>query len=149
MEQQIVSKSLKLSNEILLGSVVELIQNGRQVKINISGSSMQPFLSDGDVILLDNIKLEHIKIGTVILGKYNGAYVLHRVIKKSENFVFIAGDNNLSQIEKIEANDVLAIAIKLIKIDKTINLTSKYFRCLGILWYSLRPFRKVYFKLFK
>ncbi|MCI0920749.1 S24/S26 family peptidase [Sphingobacterium rhinopitheci] len=149
MEQQKVTNAIKLSNDILLGSVVELIKNGKHVKINISGSSMQPFLFDGDAILLTNISFSTIKLGDIILAKYNGAYVLHRVIRKKNSCVFIAGDNNLSQIEKIEAINILAIAVKLFRSNRVISLTSIYSRLLGVIWYCLRPLRKVYAKLFK
>lgn len=149
MEEQLLPGSIKLSNEILLGAVVEFINNGSDVKINISGNSMKPFLSDGDVVLLRNTSLEDTKLGDIVLGKYNGAYVLHRVIGKNRTSVFLAGDNNFNQIEVIEADNILAKAIFLVKDVGYVDLISGCARVKGLIWYYLRPFRKVYFKLFR
>jgi len=149
MKEQLITKSLKLSNDILFECLIELINGGKQVKMNISGSSMQPFLYDGDTIVLQSVKLEDIKLGDVVLGKYNSAYVLHRVINKKKDCIYIAGDNNISQIEIIYIQDICALANTLIKYTGDVNLRSSINRYKGLVWYYLRPFRRVCLKLFK
>jgi len=149
MKEQIITRSVKLSNEILLGSVVELINTGKHVKINISGSSMKPFLHDGNTVLLGKISLVEIQIGDIILGRFNGNYVLHRVIRIGKDCVYLAGDNNLFQVERIESSDLYAIALALYVSEEQVSLTSFYSRYRGLVWYYLRPFRKLINKLFK
>lgn len=144
-----MTKSIKLSNDILIGAIIELVKEGKQVKMNISGSSMNPFLYDGDTIVIRYITLNEVNLGDVVLGKYNNIYVLHRVIHKKKDCIFIAGDNNLSQIEKIESKDIYALATGLVKSDEIVNLTNKIYRFKGLFWYYLRPFRRIYIKLFK
>jgi len=149
MNKQLITKSMKVSNEILLGTVVEFINEGRQVKMNISGSSMQPFLFDGDTVLLKAIQWKDIKLGDIILGKYNGLYVLHRVINKKIDCVHLAGDNNTHQIEVIYSKNIYALATSLIKPMGNVDLTTCSSRYKGLCWYYLRPFRIVWNKLFK
>lgn len=144
MKQQLKTNSIKLSNEILLGSVVELIKSGRKVKINISGSSMIPFLYDGQTILLSDIDMHSIRLGDIVLGRYRDAFVLHRVVRKKDDFIYIAGDNNLNQIERIPSNDIYAVALELYRADKVIKLRGTLIRIRGFIWYCLRPLRKVY-----
>lgn len=149
MKEQSIIKSIKISNEILLDSVVDLIEKGSSVKINISGSSMEPCLYEGDTIVIKGIKLAEVKLGDIILGKYKGAYILHRVIKRAKDCIYIAGDNNLSQIEKIEASDIYAIATEVVKLDNKVDLRSNLSRIKGLIWYYLRFFRRVKVKLLK
>lgn len=149
MKEHISAKSIKFSNEILLGSIVDLVKLGKKVKMNISGSSMQPFLYDGDMLILGKVKLKDIKLGDIILGRYGNSYVLHRVIQIKKDCVYIAGDNNLSQIERIEADEIQALALKVIGRKGNLNLLTKTSRLKGLIWYYLRPFRRVYTKLFK
>lgn len=149
MKEQSSLRSITLSNDILLGSVVEMVGNGSVVKINISGSSMKPFLYNGDSILLKKVAKQNIYLGDIVLGKYHNNYVLHRVVRIENDCVFLAGDNNLSQIERIEEENICAIAIALVTDEGNKDLTTNYRRFLGLLWYCLRPFRKVYFKIFK
>lgn len=149
MKEQVVSKSIKISNDILLDSVVSMVKSGKFVKINVSGSSMNPFLYNGDTIILKDIKIEKIRKGHIILGKYNKAYVLHRVIRKGKNHIYIAGDNNLGLVEEVLVSEVYALATTLIKSNSEIDLTSFYNRALGIIWYYLRPFRRLFTKIYK
>lgn len=148
MKEQRAIKSIKLSNNVLLNSVVDLVKSGRQVKINISGSSMQPFLYDGDLVILGGIQFCEIRLGHIILGRYNNGYVLHRVIEKKKDCVFIAGDNNISQIEKITANEIHAIAVAVVRADHKRSLMTRICRIRGMAWFHLRPFRRIYTKLF-
>lgn len=148
MKEQVVTRSLKLSNEIFLSSVVELLQQGKLVKINVSGGSMRPFLKDGDTILLGYIDFDTVRFGDILLCKYRGEYVLHRMVGKDKNCIYLAGDNNLRYIEKILAKDVYAIAKALVHPKGDVNLESLSSKFKGLVWYYLRPFRRVYSKIF-
>lgn len=149
MKEQVVSLSIKISNDILLGTVVDIVRSGKLVKINITGSSMHPFLQHGDTVILRGIKLKEIKKGDIILGKYKHSYVLHRVIGKRKHCIYIAGDNNLRLVETIDNSEIYAQAVTLVKPSGDVDLTSIYNRYLGISWYYLRPFRWLYIKFFK
>lgn len=148
MKEQLLLKSIKLSNDVFLGTVVQVIDSGSDVKINISGNSMKPFLNDRDTIILRKTNIDTVKVGEIVLGTFNGAYVLHRMIRKGNNCIYIAGDNNVSQIEKINEFDIHAKATYLVRGAKNINLTNCLSRYNGLVWYYIRPLRKLYFKIF-
>lgn len=149
MNEHVVAKSIKLSNDILLDSVVAMVKSGKFVKINVAGSSMKPFLHNGDTIILKDIKLNKIRNGDIILGKYNNAYILHRVIRQRKDCIYMAGDNNLSLVEIIPNSAIYARAVTLVKPKHEGDLTSFYSRWLGLCWYYLRPFRRLYIKIYK
>lgn len=124
-----------------------MIREGKDVRINVVGSSMQPFLYNGDQVVLSEITLVDIKLGDVVLGKYRGSFVLHRVIKKETKSIIMAGDNNLVQLEEIDETNIIAVAKVLVRGDKEINLRASTLKFSGLVWYLLRPFRKVYRKI--
>lgn len=138
---------IKIPNEELFCSVLSLIGCGKNVKITISGTSMEPFIKHGESVVLSPISMQDIKLGDIILGLYNNSYVFHRVIWRSKKCVFLVGDNNLKQIEKIEDFNIYAIGKELIYSKGSKNLRGFSFRFKGIIWYLLRPFRRLYIKL--
>ncbi len=140
-------KSKKVSNLELFSSVLDLIKRGRNVKIKISGTSMEPFIKHAEDVVLSSVSFEDIKLGSVILAEYNNSYVFHRVIRKNKQHIFLVGDNNLIQIERINVHKVYAIGKELIRKHKTVNLLGLNFRIKGLVWYILRPFRRIYVKL--
>ena len=148
MKEQLSVKSIKISNEVLLGSVIEFIKSGKQVKINVVGSSMQPFLFDGDTIILRGIVFDSIRLGDILLGKYLGKYVLHRVVRIGEGCVYLAGDKNLIQIEMVKLEEIYAIAATLLKDNRKIDLTNRIGRFKGLGWFYFRPIRRVFAYIF-
>ena len=61
--------------------VKENLQAGKKVKIRITGSSMEPFISDGDTVVLISFKPQFLKLGMILLGDYKDMTILHRLVK--------------------------------------------------------------------
>lgn len=81
-----------------LNTVTELLRQGHgPVSIPIRGTSMTPFLHEGDTVLLD-LPEHPLHPGDIALyTRPNGSYVLHRILRVSGNTYTMAGD---SQTEK-------------------------------------------------
>ena len=85
---------ITLPNDVMLGSVKELIREGHPVVIMTKGVSMLPFIIGGkDSVLL--VAPEGLKAGDIALAEVvPGKYVLHRVREVSREKVVLQGDGN-------------------------------------------------------
>ncbi|MFZ4263446.1 S24/S26 family peptidase [Sphingobacterium sp. HJSM2_6] len=140
-ESAININAFRISNELFFEQIIPYLAKGQSVKISVAGNSMNPFLVHGDKITLMPIQDQDLKIGRIILAKSSGIYILHRIVKLSDNDIYLAGDGNLAQIEKIKKNEIMAIAYYVERNEKQIYLYSKGKLCLAKLWFFARPFR--------
>ena len=83
-----------LPNDIMLGSVRELIKEGHPVVIMTKGVSMLPFIEGKkDSVLL--VAPEDLKRGDIALAEVSeGRFVLHRVLSADEGTLVLQGDGN-------------------------------------------------------
>lgn len=140
-------KSITIANDSFFSSILQLLKEGKDVKIKVAGKSMEPFIKDGEHVILSPARLEDVQMGDVVLGCFNRNYVFHRVIWKKYDCVFLAGDNNLRQIEVIKKELIYAVGWKLFTKRNTINLRKINTRYKGIVWFLLRPVRRLYLKM--
>lgn len=87
-------KRIVLPNEILLGSVRDLIKEGHSVVMMTKGVSMLPFIEGKkDSVLL--VKPKGLKRGDIALAEVApNKYVLHRVVELKEGKAVLKGDGN-------------------------------------------------------
>ena len=74
-------------------------------------SSMEPTISEGDIVIVKEIKEENIKQGTIITFYKEGQYITHRVIditheEDTTRFITKGDNNNIEDSEKAEFQDV-------------------------------------------
>lgn len=76
-----------------LDMVTELVREGKEAAIPISGNSMSPFLvHERDEVMLGAVQ-GNLKSGDIVLYKRgSGQYVLHRIIKRKTDGFYMAGD---------------------------------------------------------
>ncbi|ODM54967.1 S24/S26 family peptidase [Elizabethkingia meningoseptica] len=143
MEKKLPGKRI-VPNDLFFEQVKERLEAGQKVKIPVSGRSMEPFLQNGDTVVLKKYTDEEPRRGNIVLAHYNSAYILHRIVDiKSENII-LAGDGNIQQVEVILKKDIIAVVIQAYRGDKALNIDT----FLGKIWYKLRFFRSVYGKVF-
>lgn len=84
--RQMESKSkITFSNRLFFGWVEEEIAAGRRVRFAVKGYSMMPLLrSEIDEVVLEPCSSESIKVGDILLFRYMGNHILHRVIDIKE-----------------------------------------------------------------
>ena len=84
---------VNLSCSELIPLVRLALDNGANVRLTATGSSMIPFLRNGDVVELEKVPPEALRHGDVVLvERPEGGYVLHRMLQIRGAEVFIAGD---------------------------------------------------------
>lgn len=127
-----------VANDIFFDLISAEIKQEKEVVITVKGKSMLPFLKDGQRIALMPINSKGIKVGDIVLAKWNNQYILHRVISLNASMVSLAGDNNLSLIERTEISNVIG------KLKGSFNAKNRFItfkgfdRFLGLLWYFTR-----------
>ena len=130
-------------NEILLGEVTAVLQDGREAVIIPTGNSMLPFIRGGvDRVILR--KLPSVAVGDIVLAKIGGNYILHRLIARDGDAITLMGDGNLRGTESCRPQDILGTVTGIIRPSGRTRLPGK-----GRLWRILRPFRRYLLALYR
>ena len=128
--------------------VIELINQGKEVPIVASGSSMTPFLvHQRDTIFVSKAP-EILKRGDMVFYKRDtGQYVMHRIhhINK-QNEYFITGDAH-SEIEgPIRRDQIFGIVNKVYRKGKTITSKNIVWKFFSKIWIRIVPVRHMLIK---
>jgi len=132
-----------LPNDVVLGEVSRLLHEGREVVMVPKGNSMRPFIR-GQV---DNVRLQPIevlKVGDIVLARYNGHYVLHRIIAIEGDQVTLMGDGNLQGVEQVLKSDVIGVVVEIITPEGERRKPTS-----GRIWRKLLPVRKYLLKIYR
>lgn len=107
------SHSIKtIPNALFFASVEEMVAEGRRVEMTVRGFSMRPFLRNGrDVVVLAPIGTEELEVGMVVLFRYRGGHILHRLSRIEGGELTFDGDGNYRQVERAEVGDVVAYVV--------------------------------------
>ena len=116
---------MTVDNETYFALVEEQLAAGGQVKIPLVGTSMQPTLLAGDVIVLE--KAHKIGVGDVVLFRYKGRHLLHRIITIDGDSYTMRGDNCIF-CETVNREDIVA---KMVSVEKKNILRHLAVRWLG------------------
>jgi SOS-response transcriptional repressor LexA len=141
MDQAITNKSYRVPNQMFFDIIESELKTGKSVKFNVAGNSMLPFLKDSDQVVIKQPNLSDVKIGDILLVKYEGKFILHRLVKISNGEYYLAGDGNLDQIERVSEADVLALVVKGFRGKRELKVNNKLNKRLGLVWYYIRPLR--------
>lgn len=83
---------MELENSIFFAAVEERLREGERVTIALRGTSMYPTLGEGDRITIEPLR-ETPSVGDVVLFRYAGHHLLHRVIAVDGERYTMQGDN--------------------------------------------------------
>ena len=145
------------SNE-LFQFVIEVLKSGQTARLNVVGTSMNPFISTNrDSVELKSTGFADIRKGDIVLfQRENGKFVLHRVYKKTADCFYMLGDAQTWIEGPLYPNQVFAKATAIHK-EKATLLNKKgsvlacdslKWRTISSVWMILRPFRKVIMKCY-
>ena len=99
---------MKVSNNIFFAWVEEEIAQGKPVRFRLKGNSMFPFLkNEKDSVILEKCPTDELKPMDVVLFRYRGSHVLHRIIQRNGDDLLIQGDGSIVAIEQCTVNDVV------------------------------------------
>ena len=130
----------------LIPLMEESFSNNLMFEMPVNGTSMLPFLHNGDYVLLQNAKTSKLKKRDVVFyQRTNGQYVLHRIYKMKKDHYIMLGDNQLHK-EILDKNLVLAKMISYSHNKKTISIRSFKYRLYSLIW-NIYPLKYLILKV--
>lgn len=79
----------------------------------ITSGSMWPVLKQGDLIFIQGINSEDLKIGDIIVyrNQINNTFTIHRIAKVEQNFITTKGDANFQEDPPVRYEDIVGRAV--------------------------------------
>ena len=135
-------ESIVINNDEFFASVLECIREGRDATIPVKGFSMLPLIrGEKDLVVLR--ACTELRERDIVLFRYNGRYVMHRIISIDGDKVEIMGDGVLETRENARIGDICARAETILRGWKCrINPYSRFSLAMFSLWYKLLPLRR-------
>lgn len=150
---------LIIGNDILFANVVALLLRGHSVTIPVKGVSMLPFIrGDRDNVVLEPVEActpegsarIRVNVGDIVLFRYAGRYILHRILEFDGERAVIQGDGVSRNKEICWRDDICGRVTQIIKADGTIiDPYSVAMRRKLAVWRCLRPFRRYILFIYK
>ena len=133
----------KIPNELFFSRVEAEIAGGRPVRFRLKGWSMFPLLRDGrDEVVLYPCTEDELQTMDVVLFRYNGRHVLHRIIRREGTRLYIRGDGSFVAREQCTVADVVGKVRFVIRPSgKVLSVSSWRWRLPGMLWSRMGIFR--------
>ena len=129
----------KVANDIFFAWVEEGIAQGKTVRFRLKGNSMFPLLRNGkDEVTLEKCPNESLKPMDVVLFRYRGKHVLHRIIRREGERLLIQGDGSIVAKEECTVDDVVGKVVQICRSSgKVLSVDSWQWRIPSRLWRGL------------
>lgn len=124
------------------GLAAQVLEAGSRLRFQAHGSSMHPFIQDGDTVEVMAVPPCDLRPGQVVLCRLNnGRLVVHRVLKVKPDGLLVQGDALLYPDGLVSFSAVLGRVISLERGSNLISLDTFKNRLLIWLWIWLTPIR--------
>jgi hypothetical protein len=142
-------KKVKAAN--LFPLVSELLAQGQDIRLPVSGHSMYPFLRDGvDSVEFTTGNFQDVARGDIVLiRRTTGYYVMHRILCKKKDCFFMVGDAQQWIEGPLFPEQIIAVVSAIWRKEKRIPCSDRWLRFLTGLWLILRPWRYFILKVFR
>lgn len=102
-----------VANNTFFAWVEAEIAADRSVRFRLKGNSMFPLLRNGkDVVVIAKCSPESLKPMDVVLFRYKGKHLLHRIIRREGDQLLIQGDGSMVAMEQCSVVDVVGKVIQ-------------------------------------
>ena len=127
---------LCFDNAVLLSELAKLLREGYTVTIPVRGNSMLPFLADGrDGVTLVRCPSDELPCGAVVLARTtDGRIVLHRIVRRDGERLWLQGDGNVRGAEQALGADVMAVAVAFVRKGRIYPATGRAWRVYSWIW---------------
>ena len=121
----------------------ELTEEGKEVRMTIAGSSMNPFLiHERDSICFRKPDRELKKGDMVFFQRPDGAFVMHRIWKVKPEGYYIVGDAQTEIEGPVRREQIFAIVTKVCRKGKWLGPGSFWWEFFEHVWIRLVPWRR-------
>ena len=125
-----------VANDTFFAWVEAEIAGGRPVRFRLKGNSMFLLLRNGkDVVVLEKCPAESLQPMDVVLFRYRGGHVLHRILQRKGNNLLIQGDGSIVAMEQCTVDDVVGKVTSVHRPSgKTVSVESWQWKLPSRLW---------------
>ena len=124
----------------LMPVICVALERGQRVRLTVNGSSMLPFIRNGDVVEFEPMRSMP-TLGDILLVQYPSAdrYVVHRVVGIEGDAFFLRGDAQKHREGPFTRRDVLGKLVALYRNGRRRALDCGPWRFAGVIWTRYRP----------
>ena len=131
-----------LPPEVLMGQLLGLLDGAEYVPLNISGSSMTPFLVHSrDTVYLSKVTRPLKKGDMILYRRDNGAYILHRIYRVTPDGYWLVGDAQILIEKDVRPDQVLALVTAVRRREKLLQPGSFWWNFFEKVWIRVIPLR--------
>ena len=134
-----------VDTQTFLDAVKEMVREGRDVPVTITGNSMSPFLVHGrDRVLLSRITRPLQKGDMVLYQRKGGQYVMHRIrrIDRRRNEYYMIGDAQAVTEGPLAEGQIAAVVTSVCRKGKWLKQGDFWWEFFRGLWLNMVPFRR-------
>ena len=118
------------------------LENGGRANLMVTGNSMYPMLRNGvDMVELVPVTERQKKGDIILYRRDNGRYILHRIVKLTQEGYICCGDNQVEK-EPVRHDQLLAVVDGFSRKEKPHSLNNMGYRLYKILWVEMFPMRR-------
>jgi signal peptidase I len=128
-----------LNSQELMPIICAALKRGQRVRLTVNGTSMIPFIFDGNVVELEFTPAP--RLGDLVLVKTDqNRYVLHRIVRvDSGSRFFIRGDAQLHSDGPFAQDAILGRVTTVWRKDRALALYKGLWRQAGLAWIRTSP----------
>ena len=141
----------QIPNDLFFAWAEDEISNGRSVRFRLKGDSMFPLLRNGrDEVVLCPCTEEELNPMDVVLFRYKGRHLLHRIIRRDGNRLLIQGDGSYVAKEECCTGDAIGRVQAIVRPSgKTIAVDEWRWRLPSSLWQQVGFLRSPLLRMLK
>ncbi len=132
---------MRLGNDLFFAEIERLLGEGSEVRCHIHGFSMRPLLRNGrDTVVVAPRGEAPLRVLDIVLFRYRGRHVLHRIVRIEGDRLTLAGDGNYRIREQCSAADVAGVVRRVVRPSgREIDCASRAWRRMSRCWLLLPP----------
>lgn len=139
----------KLDTDAYISTLRDLVNQSKEVRLIISGSSMTPFLvHERDSILFSKPDSPLKRGDMVFYQRENGQFVMHRILHVKPEGLYIIGDAQVEIEGPVDPSCVFARITKINRKGKWIGPGQFWWWFFQHIWLSIIPLRPYIIKLY-
>ena len=139
----------RLDTDAYVSALRDLVNEGKECRLLISGSSMAPFLvHERDSIIFSKPQRELRRGDMVFYQRETGQFVMHRILHVKPEGLYIVGDAQTEIEGPVNPKQVFAVVTKAQRKGKWIGPGDFWWWFFHTVWLWVVPVRKIILKLY-
>jgi len=139
----------RLDTDAYVSALRDLVNEGKECRLLISGSSMAPFLvHERDSIIFSKPQRELQRGDMVFYQRETGQFVMHRILHMKPEGLYIVGDAQTEIEGPVNPKQVFAVVTRAQRKGKWIGPGDFWWWFFRTVWLRLVPVRKIILKLY-